>query len=329
MDTLELVDPALRPILQLFPARTLTAGSLAEARSRTLPITPADESGVSVRTLAVPGRSGAPDVPIRIYRPNDAASLPCIVHMHGGGFVLGSAKEMAPIHFCLARELGCAIVSVDYRLAPETTFPGSIEDCYDALSWTFAHADAEGFDATRIGVMGESAGGGLAAALALLARDRREYSLAFQHLVYPMLDDRTGTVGIPHPTAGEFIWSPMNNHFGWSALLGRTPGSEDISPYAAAARATELAGLPPAFIATGALDLFIDEDIEYARRLLRAAVPVELHVYPGAFHGFDLVPDARISIAARRDSRAALRLFLHPDPDAADQALNRRSDQDE
>jgi acetyl esterase/lipase len=310
LNTLELVDPGLRQILALFTRPTLTTGSLPEARSRTLPITAVDESGIHSSSFEVPSRSGAPDVPIRIYRPAHAACSPCIFHMHGGGFVLGSAKEMAPIHFALVRELGCAIVTVDYRLAPETEFPGSIEDCYDALAWTFAHAEMQRIDADRIGVMGESAGGGLAAALALLARDRGEHRLAFQHLIYPMIDDRTGTVGNANPTTGEFVWTPADNRFGWAALLGRTPGSEDTSPYAAATRETNLAGLPPTFIAVGALDLFVDEDIEYARRLTRAAVPVELHVYPGAFHGFDLVPDALISNAARRDSRDALRRFL-------------------
>jgi triacylglycerol lipase len=167
-----------------------------------------------------------------------------------------------------------------------------------------------GVDSARIGVMGESAGGGLAAALALLARDRREHSLTFQHLIYPMLDDRTCVAKSPHPFAGEFLWTAHNNAFGWSALLGAAPGSANVSPYAAAARADDLSGLPPTFISTGALDLFLEEDIEYARRLMRQGVPVELHVYPGAYHAFDFLTNARIAAAARRDSLAALRRFL-------------------
>jgi acetyl esterase/lipase len=158
--------------------------------------------------------------------------------------------------------------------------------------------------------MGESAGGGLAAALALLARDRREHSLAFQHLIYPMLDDRTCVAKNPHLFAGEFLWTAHNNAFGWSALLGAAPGSANVSPYAAAARADDLSGLPPTFISTGALDLFLEEDMEYARRLIRQGVPVELHVYPGAYHAFDFLTNARIAAAARRDSLAALRRFL-------------------
>ena len=159
--------------------------------------------------------------------------------------------------------------------------------------------------------MGESAGGGLAAALALLARDRGAYKLTFQHLIYPMLDDRTCVAAEPNPVAGEFIWTPHNNHFGWSALLGHAPGRPGVSPYAAPARAVDLTGLPPAFIACPTLDLFIDEDVTYAQRLMRAGVPVELHVYPGGFHGFDIFGDAAaVSLQARRDSREALRRFL-------------------
>ena len=213
------------------------------------------------------------------------------------------------MHRPLAEELGCVIVSVDYRLAPETPHPGPVEDCYAGLAWTFAHAGELGIDPARVGVAGESAGGGLAASLALLARDRGEHRLAFQHLTYPMLDDRTCITDV-HPHTGAFIWTPHNNRFGWSALLGHDPGGQAVSPYAAAARAEDLSGLPPTFIATGALDLFLDEDIDYARRLIRAGVPTELHVYPGAFHGFDIHPTAAVAVAARADRVAALRRVL-------------------
>jgi len=154
--------------------------------------------------------------------------------------------------------------------------------------------------------MGESAGGGLAAALALLVRDRGELKLSFQHLIYPMIDDRTCVASEPHPFTGEFLWTPHNNHFGWSAILGVEPGSEGVSHYAAAARAESVAELPPTFISTGSLDLFLEEDMEYARRLMRAGVPVEFHIYPGGFHAFDFDPDAAVSVQARRDSRDAL-----------------------
>jgi triacylglycerol lipase len=212
----------------------------------------------------------------------------------------------------LAIELNCAIVSVDYRLAPETVFPGSIEDCYAGLAWVFANAAEQGFDTARIGVMGESAGGGLAAALALLARDRGEYPLAFQQLIYPMLDDRNGSGAEPHPFVGEYVWTPEKNRFGWEALLGHAPGGADVSPYAAPARATDLSGLPPTFLYAGALDLFLEENLDYARRLARAGVPIEFHLFPGAFHAFELQADAYVSRQARQLSQSALRRFLAP-----------------
>jgi acetyl esterase/lipase len=311
MDSLHLVDPELRPLLDIFPTQRLTAEGLAESRARMLPFTVEDDGSVDLQRVSVPGPAGAPDIGLHIYRPRDARGvLPCIYHIHGGGYVIGAAEDMEFRHRPLVAELGCALVSVDYRLAPETRFPGAIEDCYAGLGWTIAHARELGIDPARLGVMGESAGGGLAAALALLVRDRGEYQLAFQHLIYPMLDDRTCTSPDPHAFAGEFVWHAHNNHFGWSALLGCEPGNEGVSPYAAAARAESLAGLPPAYIATGALDLFLDEDMDYARRLMRAGVPTELHVYPGAYHGFDMMDAASVARAAMRDSRAALSRFL-------------------
>jgi len=197
------------------------------------------------------------------------------------------------------------IVSVDYRLSPEWRFPAAIEDCYAGLAWTIAHAGELGIDPARIGVMGESAGGGIAAALALMARDRGEYGLAFQHLTYPMIDDRT-CVRPPHPVTGEFVWPAHNNHFGWSAYLGREPGGDDVPAYAAAARAADLTGLPPAYVMVGGLDLFLEENIDYARRLMAAGVATELHVYPGAFHGFDLMPGPPVAEQARAARLSAL-----------------------
>jgi len=160
------------------------------------------------------------------------------------------------------------------------------------------------------GVKGESAGGGLAAVLSLLTRDRLGPRLAFQHLIYPMLDDRTGIDLNPNPYSGEFVWNRQQNEFGWSSLLGKQPGSPDVTAYAAAARAENLAGLPPTFIGVGSLDLFLDESLAYAGRLSRAGANVELHVYPGAFHRFYEAPDARVAQAAQRDSRDALRRVM-------------------
>ncbi|KAF1037980.1 MAG: Carboxylesterase NlhH [Burkholderia lata] len=311
MDTLHLVDREIRPLLVAWPTVTLSADTLAQSRERVLPLPPPDLVGSTLERRAVPGPAGAPDVPVLVYRPDAGVRpLPAIVHMHGGGYVRGAAKDLEAVHRSVVTQLGCALISIDYRLAPETVFPGAIEDCYAALAWVFRQADALGIDAARIGVAGESAGGGLAAALALLARDRGEYRLVFQHLIYPMLDDRTCTRA-PHPHAGEFVWHAANNRFGWSALLGHAPGLDGVSPYAAAARATQLEGLPPAFLSVGSLDLFLDENLDYAQRLLRAGVPTELHVLPGGVHGFDIVPGARVAEAARRLSHDALRRFLH------------------
>ncbi len=312
MNTAHLVDPELRPILDLFPTAKLTPETLPAARARVLPIPPYEGPEVAVELVEAPGPQGAPPVPLHLYRPAEAKRpMPCIYHIHGGGYVMGSAASLKPLHQRLASSLRCAIVSVDYRLAPETVFPGAVEDCYAGLAWARANASTLGLDAARIGVMGESAGGGLAAALALLARDRGNHRLSFQHLIYPMLDDRTCTLNDPHPFAGEFIWPPANNWFGWASLLGHEPGREGVSPYAAPARASDLSRLPPTFIGTAALDLFVEENLDYARRLMRAGVPVELHVYPGAFHGFNLMPAARTAEAARRDSLEALRRALH------------------
>ena len=308
-----LVDPGLLPLLDAFPTVTITDDNLAELRARVLPCPLTDDFGVALGERIVPGPEGAPPVPIRIYRPDSAdGPLGCIFHIHGGGYVGGSTKEVEFLHRPLAAELQCVIVTADYRLAPETSFPGNLEDCHAALAWTFAHAEEIGADPKRVGVIGESAGGGLAAALALLVRDRGEHELAFQHLIYPMIDDRSCVRDL-NPMAGEFIWTRHNNRFGWTALLAHEPGLEQVSAYAAPARATQLEGLPPTFISTGALDLFVDEDIDYALRLIRAGVPTELHVWPGAFHGFDLAPGIAVSDAARRASVEALARFLKQD----------------
>ena len=310
----ERVDPALRPLLDAVTTVALSADNLAMTRSqRRLPIPPADADGAAVeRSIrTIPGAIGDPPVELIVYRPpNLAQPSPCVLHFHGGGFVMGSAAAMEGPHRTVSAGLRCIIVTVEYRLAPETIFPGALQDAYAALGWVLAHAEELGVDPARVGVAGESAGGGLAAALALLARDRGEHAVAFQHLTCPMLDDRTCTSLEPNPHTGEFIWTAHNNRFGWTALLGAEPGGPDVSPYAAPARATDLSGLPPTYISTGGLDLFLEEDLDYARRLMRSGVPVELHVYPGAFHAFELSPSASVAGQARRDSLAALERLM-------------------
>jgi triacylglycerol lipase len=316
MSSAHLVDPELVEGLSLLPSLDFALISITDIRNglesmRGLaPVVEMPE--VLTETIVVPGPEGAPELSVVVHRPRAAAgAVPAILHIHGGGYVIGEAAVSDMANRMIVRELGCAVYSVNYRLAPETAHPGPVEDCYAALKYVAENAAALGVDASRIGVMGESAGGGLAAALALLARDRGGPALAFQHLIYPMLDDRTGTTSDPHPHTGEFVWSAANNRFGWGALLGQAPGGPGVSPYAAPARAEDLAELPPTYIAVGALDLFFEEDIEYARRLTRAGVPVELHVYPGAYHGFQLAGNARVTVAANRDSLEALRRAMH------------------
>jgi triacylglycerol lipase len=311
MNSRHLVDPELQPLLDALPTIVVTDDNLADRRANRMPLPIAENDGVSVEKITVPGPAGAPEIDLFIFQPGGVSGpLPLIYHVHGGGYIVGFVEQFEGMLRAVAADVGCAIVSVEYRLAPETVFPGAIEDAYAGLAWCFANAQARGFDLSRVGVMGESAGGGFAASLALLARDRGEYKLAFQHLIYPMIDDRTGTTSEPHDYAGEFVWPAANNRYGWRALLGKEPGGDDVSPYAAAARATDLAGLPPAYIHTGALDLFVEENLEYARRLMRAGVPTELHVYPGAIHGFELAGTAAIGEAATRASRAALKRFM-------------------
>src|SRR5271156_3155642 len=304
-----LVDPELAQMLSQLPSFELNATTLNALRTMELPTDAPVAAEVHVVERELPGPSGAPAVRALLFTPPaPRGPLPAVLHIHGGGYVMGVPEMSDARNRQLARDVGCAVLSVDYRLAPETPFPGGIEDCYAALLWLHGHAAQLGVDAKRIAISGESAGGGLAASLALLARDRGEVPVCFQQLIFPMIDDRTGSVGPAHPYAGEFLWTAASNRYGWAALLNGAPGGDSVSAYAADARAPNLAGLAPAFIAVGALDLFVDEDIDYARRLIHAGVPTELHVYPGAFHGYLLAPHARVTHQAERDAAAALRV---------------------
>jgi acetyl esterase/lipase len=276
-------------------------------RSAGLPESP----GIAVSERFVPGPEGAPEVRVLVYLPTTAQGpLPALLWNHGGGYVKGAPEQEDFLVKTMVSAAGCAVVSVDYRLAPETPHPGPVEDAYAALKWLYTHASELGVDPTRIAIGGGSAGAGLAAALGLLTRDRGEIPLVFQLLLFPMLDDRTVTAADPHPYTGEFLWTAQANQFGWTALLGGKPGEPGISPYAAAGRAENLAGLPPAFICVASLDLLLEEDLEYARRLMRAGVPTELHVYPRTYHGFVTSPNARVAQAGMRDLLAALKRAL-------------------
>jgi acetyl esterase/lipase len=269
------------------------------------PAQPQAQPGWSVRM--VPGPAYSPQV--RVYVINagaPGAGRPAILHMHGGGFVIGAARDDLRSLQEIASALDCVIVSVDYRLAPETRFPGSLEDNYSGLKWLYTNAEQLGADRSRIAVMGASAGGGHAAMLAIAARDRGEIPLAYQALIFPMLDDRTGSTRQKPPYQGALVWTPEHNRFGWSSLLG-VPAGSLRAPYGAVpARIDNLKGLPPAFIGVGSIDLFVDEDIEYARRLIDAGTPVTLDVVPGAFHGFDRLSDAPVVARFRTAMLAAI-----------------------
>ncbi|MEY4270681.1 MAG: hypothetical protein RLZZ58_1897 [Pseudomonadota bacterium] len=246
---------------------------------------PLDNVPHEKRMIAVGG--GHPDVAIFIVNARPGTSRPAILHTHGGGYVIGSAESSVAALQDLCQKLDCVAVTVEYRLAPETTFAGSIADNYAGLKWLHANAAELGADPARIAVMGESAGGGHAALLAITARDRGEVPVAFQCLIYPMLDDRTGTSRPVPPHVGTLVWTAAQNRFGWDAFLGAKAGGARVPKGAVPARVASVKGLPPAFIGVGTLDLFHDEDVDYAQRLNAAGIAAELVVVPGAFHGFD------------------------------------------
>ena len=290
-----LLDPELRPVLDAFDLPVVDAEGVAAMRSASF-VSPDLSDAVTRTDNVVPGH---PPVPVRVHRPKDAEGLlPAILTIHGGGYVIGSYDMDSPLLDRWCPNLGVVGVSVEYRLAPETSFPGPIEDCYAALRWTYDHAHKLGIDKERIGLYGLSAGGGLAAALALLARDRGEVPLAFVLLDCPMLDDRQRTPSMN--AEGLYVWGAGSNEFGWRSYLGDLYGSDEIPPYAAAARENDLSGLPPTCVVVGSIDGFRDEDIDYAQRLNQAGVSCELHVIAGLPHAYLLVPGA-----------AAVQLAMH------------------
>ncbi len=307
-----LVDPELLPTLDASPGFSFSDEGLPKVREQFMLRDLVDHPEVEVSEHFAPGLFGAPLVRVVRYACKlPSGPLPALLHIHGGGYILGQPEMTDAQSKSLAAEIGCVVLSVDYRLAPETPFPGAVEDCYAALKWLHAEAKALGVDASRVVVGGESAGGGLAAALALYNRDNDALPIALQYLTYPMLDHRTGAAG-DHFYDGVATWTAKSNRFGWAALLGDGFENSEVSPYASPSRAASFAGLPAAFIGVGALDLFADENLEYARCLIRDGVATELHVYPGAFHGFNNVADADVAKRFQRDWRAALERVFQP-----------------
>ena len=293
------------------PASRENAKRMSAAMKKLMPVI----TGVLTEDRLIPGPAGAPDVPVRIYRPEKRTGiLPALLWIHGGGYIMGDIDQEDNLSRQLTLGGDCVVVSVDYRLAPEDPFPAPVEDCYAALKWLANHGKEIGVDTSRIAIGGASAGGGLCAGLALLTRDRGEIDVLHQFLIYPMIDDRTTQ------PAGELFrdalfWTRESNLVGWRCYLGCDPAGDNVSCYAAAARAESLAGLSPAYIAVGDLDLFAEENVEYARRLIRAGVPTELHVYPGGHHAFDAqAPKADISRRFTGDMHRALRRALHGIP---------------
>jgi len=309
-DPYSLVDPELLPTLKQFPAFDLSAEMVRKFRQAPgLPPLPAPAPQPVERHIA--GPPAAPQVRLWVVDPAPLEKgKPLLLHMHGGGFMMTDPFLMPRIQG-IATDCHCVVVSVDYRLAPETRYPGSLQDNYAALKWVHARAEELGIDRSRIAVGGESAGGGHAAALAIHARDRNEVPIIFQLLIYPELDDRTGSTRPAPPAIGHFMWNASANRLAWSSLLGVPAGSPKVPAGAVPARVASVAGLPPAWIGVGSIDLFVEEDMEYARRLVHAGVPTELLVVRGAFHGFDLlVPDAEVSQQFSASWKSALRKAL-------------------
>jgi acetyl esterase/lipase len=309
------VDPELRAIAR----RMLAGGANPEFSETTLPQIraaaaaaaakrPPLDPAVPVVRRTVSWRAGASEIPVFMINARSERRRPAILYMHGGGFVGGDAMQRGPRLQALAAALDCTICSVEYQLAPEARFDVSLEQNYAALKWLHNEAEALGVDRRRIAVMGESAGGAHAAMVAFAARDRGEVPLVLQVLIYPALDDRTASTHQLPSFMGALVWGPASHRYAWRSFLGMEPGGPNTPLAAAPGRRTDLAGLAPAFIGVGGIDLLASENIDYSRRLLEAGVPTELVVTPGAFHGFEtMAPDTSLARAFEAAKTSALR----------------------
>lgn len=312
----EHLDAEHLAVLDLLPDGLLDLSDLASARAVLNELTAHTASAATCDTVEVSDHHAEAEdghqVLVRVYRSKQRRDRsPGFLWMHGGGMVMGNVDMNDASCAALAADLDIVVASVEYRLAPEFPYPTPLEDCYSSLLWFFGQADEFGLKPDRIAVGGASAGGGLAAGLALLARDRAEVSPCFQLLTFPMLDDRNETPS-SFMIDDTRLWNRYANLTAWSAYLDGNNGTDDVPAYAAPARATDLRGLPPAIITVGSLDMFLDEDIAYAQALLTAEVPCELHVYPGAFHAsHSLVPNSDTAQRWHRDETSALNRALN------------------
>ncbi|MEK5551388.1 alpha/beta hydrolase [Paenibacillus sp. FSL L8-0689] len=304
--------PELRSVIAQFPGFQLEENL---ELSRSYLSSPPIEQSEHVRTTSRMIPSVAGEILVKIYEPAQRTDvrLPAMLWIHGGGYVMGHPDMDDALCERFVQAAKCVVVSVDYRLAPEHPYPAAIDDCYAALTWMTDKAELLGIDLDRVAIAGASGGGGLTAALALMARDKGGPALIFQMPLYPMIDDRSITASSHEITADNAPWNRKNNLAAWNMYLGNRTEDSEVSPYAVPSRAESLAGLPPAYTCVGQLDLFRDETIEYVGRLAQAGVDVEFHLYPGTFHNFEgIVPQAEVSQRASQSYVDAIARALNP-----------------
>ncbi|WP_249660784.1 alpha/beta hydrolase [Lysinibacillus fusiformis] len=281
---------------------------------RLLAQSPLEESELVFTTNRTIPRGDGGEMLVKIYEPVKRSNdkLPAMLWIHGGGFVMGHPDMDDLLCERFVQTANCVVVSVDYRLAPEHPYPAAIEDCYAGLVWMTAEAPSLGIDVKRVAIAGASGGGGLTAALALMARDKGGPAIIFQMPLYPMLDNRNETPSSYEITDSHATWNRTNNLTAWRMYLGEEQDTHGLSPYAVPSRADNLAGLPPTYTCIGQLDLFRDETLDYVARLAQAGVDVEMNLYPGSFHCFDVfVPDAEISQRASQNYLDAMARALN------------------
>ncbi|MCP1309514.1 alpha/beta hydrolase [Paenibacillus tyrfis] len=303
--------PELRQAYAQFPGFQLEE-NLERSRSLVSPPPVKKSEHVHTTSRTIPGAAG--EMLAKIYEPagRKGDKLPAMLWIHGGGYVMGHPDMDDELCERFVQTAGCVVVSVDYRLAPENPYPAAIEDCYAGLVWMTEKAESLGIDVNRVAIAGASGGGGLTAALALMARDKGGPSIIFQMPLYPMLDNRNITPSSHEITEDRAIWNRTNNLAAWNMYLGEENDASGISSYAVPSRAENLAGLPPTYTCVGQLDLFRDETIEYVTRLAQAGVDVEFHLYPGCFHLFEsFVPEAEVSQRAVQSYMDAMARALH------------------